>query len=311
MRETTRKRRRGLLTCVLAAACVAGAAHAVEQGAAHPGIVIRDDGGRELRFDRTPKRIVSLLPSLTESVCALGACARLVGVDRYSNWPKEVQGLPKLGGLEDAQIERIVDLKPDVVLAQRSARATDRLESIGLTVVLLQTQTRADVHRALQLLAQLLGNPAESERVWSLIGREIDAAVARVPASLRGKRVYFEVGPEPFAAGESSFIGQTLSSLGLGNVVPAALGPFPKLNPEFVVRSNPDIVMAQEREVRDMSGRPGWQGLEALKSGRVCAFKPAQYDVLARPGPRMGEAATILADCLQRLAAARAGGTIR
>ena len=73
-----------------------------------------------------PQRIVSLLPSITESVCALGACARLIGVDRYSNWPDSVKALPQLGGLDDPAIERIVGLKPDLVLAAPSSRATDR-----------------------------------------------------------------------------------------------------------------------------------------------------------------------------------------
>ena len=70
-----------------------------------------------------PQRIVSLVPGLTESVCALGACARLVGTDRYSNWPASVAALPKLGGLDDAQVERIAALKPDLVLIAPSARA--------------------------------------------------------------------------------------------------------------------------------------------------------------------------------------------
>ncbi|MBV8208699.1 MAG: ABC transporter substrate-binding protein [Burkholderiaceae bacterium] len=289
--------RQRLIASLIVAACCAASAHA-----AAAAILIRDDSGRELRFERSPERIVSLLPSITESVCALGGCARLVGVDRYSNWPRQVASLPKVGALEDAQVERIVALKPDVVLASESARIAERLESMGLTVVLLQSQTQSDVHRLLLLLAQLLGDPSEGERAWSSIEHDIDQAAARVPASLHGKRVYFEVESDPYAAGPTSFIGQTLSRLGLGNVVPSELGPFPKLNPEFVVRSQPDIVMAAEREVRDMPTRPGWQGMEALKSGRVCAFEPAQYDVLVRPGPRLGEAAMILADCLRHLA---------
>ena len=281
---------------------VAGLILAASAHAAAATILIRDDSGREHRFEHAPERIVSLLPSITEGVCALGGCARLVGVDRYSNWPRQVESLPKVGAQEDAQVEHIVALKPDVVLASESARVADRLESLGLTVVLLQSETQSDVHRLLQLLAQLLGEPSEAERAWSSIEHDIDQAAARVPASLRGKRVYFEVESDPYAAGPESFIGQTLSRLGLGNVVPPELGPFPKLNPEFVVRSQPDIVMAAEFEMRDMPARPGWQRLEAFKSGRVCAFEPAQYDVLVRPGPRLGEAAMILADCLQRLA---------
>jgi iron complex transport system substrate-binding protein len=272
-------------------------------------IEVRDDRGIVHRFATAPMRIVSLLPSITESVCALGACDRLVGVDRYSSWPSQVDGLPKLGGLDDAQVERIVMLKPDVVLAGTSARVSDRLESLGLQVMLVQSQTHADVSRSLDLLGRTLGTPLEAKRLWESIEADIALAAARVPPVLRGKRVYFEVASTPYAAGAGSFIGETLARLGLGNVVPAELGPFPRLNPEFVVRSQPDIVMAAQRELQTMADRPGWRDIAALKAGTSCGFESAQYDILVRPGPRMGEGALILADCLARLAD-RAGGPV-
>lgn len=264
-------------------------------------ISVRDDRGAVHRFAAPPQRIVSLLPSITESVCALGACGRLVGVDRYSNAPAEVSALPRLGGMDDAQVERIVALKPDVVLAGTSARVTDRLEALGLIVVQVESKTHADVRRSLDLIAGLLGTPREGERVWQAIQHDLAAAAARVPPALRGRRVYFEVASAPYAAGTVSFIGESLARLGMGNVVPAELGPFPQLNPEWVVRSRPDIVMAVQRELQSMPGRPGWQGLDALRDGRSCGFEPARYEVLIRPGPRLGEAALLIADCLAKL----------
>jgi iron complex transport system substrate-binding protein len=128
-----------------------------------------------------------------------------------------------------------------------------------------------------------------------------------VPPSLRGLKVYFEVAPDPYAAGAASFIGETLTRLGMGNAVPRELGPFPKLNPEFVVRAQPDVVMASDRALRSMAGRPGWQALRALP-GRACGFDTAHYELLIRPGPRMGEAARVLADCLARLERTAGGG---
>lgn len=263
---------------------------------------LRDDRGVQMHFNAPPQRIVTLLPSLTESIWALGGGSRLVGVDRYSNWPRDIEKLPRLGGLEDAQIESIVALKPDVVLASTSARALDRLETLGLRVLRLRSESHADVRRTLELLARLLGTPAEGERLWARLEREMDAATARVPAALRGQRVYFEVDGGPYAAGSASFIGQTLARLGVGNVVPADMGPFPKLNPEFVVRAQPAVVMGVQREMAGMAQRPGWNALAALREGRTCGFDAAQYDVLIRPGPRLGEAAGLLADCLARVA---------
>jgi iron complex transport system substrate-binding protein len=264
-------------------------------------LVLRDDRGATIRLDHSPRRIVSLLPSLTETVCALGACDRLVGTDRFSNWPDSVASLPKLGGIEDAQIERIVALKPDVVLASTSARVTDRLESLGLKVIALESRDRADVKRTLTLLGQMLGAQKKAEQVWSDIGRDVGAAAARVPAPLRGKRVYFEVDVTPYAAGPNSFIGETLRALGMANAIPAELGAFPKLNPEFVVRAQPDIVMAVKASVADMAKRPGWNTIRALREDRACGFPSMTYELIIRPGPRMGEAAGALADCLVRL----------
>ncbi|HZT56481.1 MAG TPA: helical backbone metal receptor [Burkholderiaceae bacterium] len=265
-------------------------------------LTLRDDRGATLALAAPPQRIVSLLPSLTESVCALGACARLVGTDRFSNWPASVRALPKLGGLEDAQIERIVSLRPDVVLLSTSARVTDRLEALGLKVLVLDSRDHADVKRSLTTIAQLLGTPAEAERVWAGIERATHAAIERVPASLRGRRVYFEVDPTPYAAGPGSFIGETLTQLGLANAVPAELGSFPKLNPEYVVRLQPDIVMAVQPSLAEMPKRPGWAALRALQDGRACGFASERYELLVRPGPRMGEAAGAIADCLVGIA---------
>ncbi|MDB4983006.1 MAG: fepB [Myxococcales bacterium] len=271
----------------------------------HAEMALRDDRGVTVTFARAPARIVSLLPSLTESVCALGACDRVVGTDRFSNWPASVAALPKLGGIEDAQVERVVALKPDVVLVSVSARVTDRLEGLGLKVLALESKTHADVKRSLTLLAQLVGLPNEAARVWAGIERETQAAIARVPAGLRGKRVYFEIDVAPYAAGPGSFIGETLQRLGLANALPAALGPFPKLNPEYVVRAQPDLVMAATPSLAEMPKRPGWASLRALSGHQTCGFVGERYELLIRPGPRMGEAAAVIAECLAALPKAR------
>jgi iron complex transport system substrate-binding protein len=285
---------RSVLFAVLAVAALSGRP-ALGQ------LALRDDRGVSVQLDRAPRRIVSLLPSLTETVCALGACDRLVGTDRFSDWPDSVASLPKLGGIEDAQIERIVALKPDVVLASTSARVTDRLESLGLKVLALESRDRADVKRTLALLGQMLGAQKKAEQVWTAIGRDVGAAAARVPAPLRGKRVYFEIDSTPYAAGPKSFIGETLHALGMANAIPPELGPFPRLNPEFVVRAQPDIVMAVKASIADMAKRPGWNTIRALREDRACGFPSMTYDLIIRPGPRMGEAAGALADCLVRL----------
>ncbi|MCB1980131.1 MAG: ABC transporter substrate-binding protein, partial [Burkholderiaceae bacterium] len=249
-------------------------------------ITVVDDKGRTVTLAGAPQRIVSLLPSLTETVCALGACDRLVGVDRYSNWPASVKLLQGVGGGLDPNIEAIALLRPDVVLMATSSRAQVRLESLGLKVVALEPKTHADVQRVLGKVGQVLG-VQDALQVWRVIDAGVQAAAQSVPAAAHGTRVYFEVSSGPFAAGQASFIGETLTRLGAGNIIPASLGPFPKINPEFVVRADPDLIMVGERSADGMAARPGWAQMRAIREGRLCRFDAAQSDVLIRPGPRM------------------------
>ena len=262
---------------------------------------VTDDRGVTVTFVQTPQRIVSMLPSLTESVCAMNQCQRLIGVDRYSNYPDSLKNLPKLGGGMDPNIEAIVALKPDVVLVSGSSRSSERLEGLGIKVVALETKTHADVRRVLSVLGVLLAVPEAqgAERVWRIIDSSVSAAAQSLPAKAKTARVYFEVSRGPYAAGEASFIGETLTRLGVKNVVPAKLGPFPRLNPEFVVRANPDVIMIGNRSMVNAVAYPGWNSIKAVKTNRVCVFGNDDADVVVRPGPRMAEAARLMAKCLE------------
>lgn len=267
------------------------------------GTTVTDDRGVTHRWDAPPQRIVSLLPSLTETVCALGACDRLVGVDRYSNWPPAVQGLPKLGGGIDPSVEAVLAQRPDAVLIARSSRGVEQLQALGLTVVVLEPTDLIGVQRVMAQVGQLLGlDAAEAALRWQNIDQAVTAQAQSLPADSRGARVYFEVNNAPYGAGEGSFIGQLLIRLGARNILPAAWGPFPRVNPEFVVRADPDLIMVGDQTSPGLMKRPGWPGMRALREQRLCVFGPAESDVLVRPGPRMAEAARLMADCLRRKA---------
>lgn len=267
---------------------------------------ITDDRGVSITLAQSPQRIVSLLPSLSETVCELGQCHRIVGVDRYSNFPASLQKLPQVGGGLDPNIEMVVALRPDVVLIAKSSRAGERLEALGLKVMALEPKSHADVQRVMFKLGQLLEVP-DTARIWRAIDAGVSAAAQSLPASARGVKVYFEVNPGPYAASESSFIGETLARLGVQNIVPAKLGPFPKLNPEYIVRANPDLIMIGQRSADGLMTRPGWQNIRALREQRVCIFPTEEANVLVRPGPRMAEAARIMARCLENKAPRVAG----
>ena len=280
------KRRLGWLAA--AALLAVGAAQAVQ---------VVDDRGVSVTIERPPQRIVSLLPSLTETVCALGQCQRLVGVDRYSNYPESVRALPQVGGGLDPNIEAIAALRPDIVLMATSTPVGERLLSLGIKVLALEPKSHADVRRALEKIGQLLDVP-DAPRVWRLIDAGVSAARQSLPAGAGKTQVYFEVNSAPYAASEASFIGETLIRLGVKNVVPGKLGAFPKLNPEFVVRVNLDVIMVCDLNYTGLEGRPGWPAIRAVREQSVCVFTAAQSDVVVRAGPRLAEAARIMAQCL-------------
>jgi iron complex transport system substrate-binding protein len=278
---------RKLLALSLALCCALPAA----------ALQITDDRGVTVTLDRSPQRIVSLLPSLTETVCALGECRRLVGVDRYSNFPASVRALPQLGGGIDPNIEAVVALRPDVVLMATSSRGVERFEALGLKVLALEPRSSADVQRVIGQLGQLLEVP-DAQRIWRAIDARVTAAAQSIPPAARSARVYFEVSRGPYAAGPGSFLGEMLQRLGVRNIVGPELGPFPRINPEFVVRADPDLIMIGERNAQGLAQRPGWAGMRAVRQQRLCVFPEAESDILVRPGPRMAEAARLLARCI-------------
>jgi iron complex transport system substrate-binding protein len=265
---------------------------------------VLDDRQQKVQISHAPQRIVSLLPSLTETVCALKQCHKLVGLDRYSNWPESVQSVPRVGGGLDPNIESIVALKPDLVLAAGSTRGADRLQALGLNVLRLEPRNHADAQRVWRTVAQALHVPvADSDRVWHGIQAGVQAAVQSLSPAARQQRVYFEVSPAPYGASESSFMGETLTRMGVANILPASMGPFPQVNPEWVVQARPDVIMAGDSSRASMLQRPGWSRLRAMQGQRLCVFKQGDSDMLVRAGPRMAEGAQLMADCLNRAAA--------
>jgi iron complex transport system substrate-binding protein len=264
--------------------------------AAH-ALQITDDRGVTITLPALPQRIVSLLPSLTETVCELGRCDRLVGVDRYSNFPEQVRRLPQVGGGIDPNIEAVVALKPEVVLMATSSRGAQRLEALGLKVIALEPRSSADVQRVMGILGKIVDAP-DAQRIWHAIDAGVAAVAQSLPPSAKNLRVYYEVSTGGYAAGNKSFIGEMMLRLGLKNIVADNLGPFPRINPEYVVRADPHIIMIGARNAMGLEQRPGWAGMRALREQRVCVFTPEESDILVRPGPRMAEAARLVARCV-------------
>lgn len=249
-------------------------------------------------------RIVTLAPSLTEAVCALGQCAQLVATDRHSSWPAQVQRLPKVGGLADAHIERIVALRPTLVLLGPRSRAGARLQELGVPVLVLEARNHAAVRQMLFTLGEALGRPPT--HVAALVAQmetDLNGAAARLPAPLRGRSVYVEISAAPHGASNQSFIGETIARLGLVNVVQSETAPFIKINPELLLRRPPDLIIGARATLGRLAERPGWALLPAVRQQQVCALDDERMGLLLRPGHRMGEAAQMLVDCLRALPA--------
>jgi iron complex transport system substrate-binding protein len=268
------------------------------------GFVLRDDEQRDVEFARTPVRVISMLPSITETVCALEACDRLVATDRFSDWPAQVRALPKAGGLIDAEIEMIVRLKPDLVLLGRSQRISSRLAELGIASFVLEARSYADIGRTVNMIGQILGSQDRAARLNDTIANAVHEVAEQETARNHGEgpTVYFEVDPGPYAAGSSSFIGELLALLGARNIVTPELGPFPKLNPEYVVRHDPQVIFVSPAEAPHLVERPGWDRIRAVKEGRLCSFPPEVRDTIVRPGPRVAQGMRSMAECLKRVA---------
>jgi iron complex transport system substrate-binding protein len=266
--------------------------------------VLRDDLQRDVEFARPPLRVITLVPSVTETVCALEACDRLVATDRFSDWPAQVRALPKAGGFDDAEIEMIVRLKPDLILLGRSQRITGRLGELGISAFVLETRNYADIGRTVSTIGRILGLEDRAARLNDSIAEAVHEVAAQKAARTHqdGPTVYFEVDPGPYAAGSSSFIGELLALLGARNIVTPDLGPFPKLNPEYVVRRDPQVIFISPAEAPHLIERPGWDRIRAVKERRLCFFPPEVRDTIVRPGPRVAEGMRSMAECLQRVA---------
>ena len=277
--------------------------------AASAAITLRDDLNREVSIPAPAQRVITMLPSLTEIVCALGACDRIVATDRFSNWPASIEHLPKAGDLDDASIELIVSLKPDLVLINTAQRISARLSELGIATFALNPQSYADEERAVTLTGQLLGASAQAAELNSRTQNRIRDIGTQAMRSRQGASpsVYFEIDRTPYAAGPQSYIGELLARLGTRNIVDSSLGAFPRLNSEYVVRHDPDILFVSPVDAAGLALRPGWDALHAVRDRHICSFSPEVEATIMRPGPRIAEGMQAMAACIERLMQPAAG----
>lgn len=258
-------------------------------------LTLTDDLGRKVTLQAEPRRVVSVLPSTTETLCALGLCERLVGVDDYSDFPASVSKLPKVGGLYNPNIEAMVALKPDLVVVSKYGKLAESLAAAGITVLAVNPETYDEVFSKTLVLGRVMNREAQAKQLVIQMRRDIAKIEILTKNAVRKPTAYYEVDPTPYTVGPNSFIGVLLGKAGAVNIIPASLGDFPKISPELVVQQNPQLILGVD--LATARARPGWAGIAAVKSGRVTAIVPgsALDNLLTRPGPRLPLALAALA----------------
>jgi len=261
-------------------------------------IVVVDDIGDTIRLAAAAKRVISLIPSATETIIALGATDRIVGRTRY-DVAREVESVPSVGGGMDPSIEAIVSLHPDLVVGwtddkRRVTRA--QLARLGIPVFALRTQDTSDVFRGIGNLGKMLGHDSAATALASSIRTTLDD-VRRAVAMRPQRNVMFVIYPDPpMTAGAGTFVDQLIGVAGGRSVFADLREPWPTVSMEEIVRRKPDLLIVPQGEfkanaIEQFRSRHGWSTLAAVRSGTIATVSA---NLTQRPGANIGEAARAL-----------------
>jgi len=256
---------------------------------------ITDQLGRPIRVDRPPQRIVSLSPSNTELLFALGLGDRVVGVDDYSDFPPETLKKPKIGGFSNPDLEKLVALSPDLIVADQihEKEVIPELERRGLPVLALDPRNMDQVLESIRLLGQVTGKEAEAATLVEEMKMRI-GAVAQKVAGLSPQerpRILFITWHDPvWTAGKGTWHDQLITMAGGQNLLPELEG-HKTVDLELVLKRDPQVIIAGSGHGEALRApylwareEPRLKGTEALVKGRVYEI---DADIVSRPGPRL------------------------
>lgn len=301
MTRTTRTTRGALVALLLASALAALALTGCAQAAtpeptAEPAapaaafpVTITDDASRSVTIAARPEKIVSLAPANTETLFAIGAGDRVVGVTSYDDYPAEVADIAKVGDFSGPNLEAVAAADPDVVFVTTGVQADviGKLEELGATVVAIDPTTLEGVYEAIGEMGQVTGNTAEADKLVADMKAKADQIAAKV-ASAEKTTAFIEIGQNPlFTAGAGTLLGDLIVRAGGANVVTEP--GYVSYSTEQLVKANPAVYLATKSSATDaatVAKRPGYDGLAAVKSGRVVILDD---NLVSRPGPRIVE----------------------
>lgn len=270
--------------------------------AAFPLTVI-DDAGRTVRFDKPPQRIISLSPGYTETLFALGAGERVVGVDAYSDYPAEAASRPKIGGAHSHNLEQMISLKPDLIVSLVEYNdVLDSLAARGISSLKLFPDDFEGVLHSILVLGKVTGTESRAQAINASMKERVERVRARV-RDLPQPRVFFELDgtdpSRPFTVGPRSFIGDMIRVAGGRNIAEAIKTSSSQMSVEAIVAADPKIVVLgdtrnpinpQTRE--DVHRRAGWSAISAVRRD---AIYPVDNAFFFRPGPRVVDGIETLA----------------
>jgi iron complex transport system substrate-binding protein len=255
---------------------------------------LTDFQNRSVTVPARPERIVSIGPSITEFLFALGAGPRVVGVDDFSDEPAAAAKLEKVGGIK-VNFEKVVSLRPDLVLSVKFSDGTiERLSGAGLLVLVVDPQSAGDVARTAILLGRAVGS--DGDAMARDIQKRVDDVRTKTSSAATKPRVYHEIdASDPtkiFTVGPGSYIHDLVQIAGGENIAARATSAYPQLSAEEILRSDPEIIVLAAADYsakpEQVAARAGWSAISAVKSKRILTIAP---NLINRPGPRVGEAA--------------------
>jgi iron complex transport system substrate-binding protein len=279
-----------VIACVAAVAC--GDVKREQQA------VDRDDFGTPIAFDRSPQRIVSLNPTTTEILFAIGAGDRVVGRSRWDSWPEGALRVQALGDGIRPNVEALLSVRPDLVLLYGSTDnrgAATRLAAAGVNTIATKIDSIDQFRRTTRLLGRVIGSPDRAARVVD----SVNATLERVRTATQGlprPTVFFQTWQaQIITIGGGSFLSELVEIAGGRNVYADLPTPSPMVTLEDVVRRDPDVVMASPRIAAWLRTTPAWQAVRAVREGRVLAY---DTNVVGRPSVTLGMAAVNIAELL-------------
>jgi len=266
------------------------------------GITVTDDAGRTVKLARPATKIISLAPSNTELVFAIGAGDKVVAVDNYSDYPAEAKSREKVGGFADTNIEKVVASGADLVLATNihEKGIVPELERRGIAVVVVQPKSIEGVLESARLIGKLSGKEREAEELAGNLRRRLSDIGEKVKGAKARPRTYVELDSKLFTVGPGSFMDDMITRAGGQNIAADAKTQWPQLSEEALLLKDPEVIfltnMGAGETPAKVKARPAWQAISAVKNGRIVELNP---DLVNRPGPRVLQGLEEMARALQ------------